>query len=329
MSPNLENSELVIENKLATIKRGDVIVFDATHEDPQIKSGHKDYVKRVIAVAGDTVEHRGANLYVNEGWQRYGIGKCLLNWARQAVNEPLELKVVVANLDAQRFYDREGFVPVRKSQLVKPQNVTYRDEPQNQQVRAADDDISAFDFIMTGLYSLMTRYVDEITSINRKRRVIQAQFAEKKRTTQQMNDLLHLQTQMIYIQNSLANNHAMLDNYRTDFKKTLQDFELEHIDDVRVEVGQAEHMANLAMEVINSVSDALGNLSNRDLNWTMKVLTVYSIVLTVRDNCQWLLWRERQVATICCGTKWLVGHISHYRCLDGDCEPAVDVEWVL
>jgi len=51
----------------------------------------------------------------------------LLNWARQAVNEPLELKVVVANLDAQRFYDREGFVPVRKSQLVKPQNVTYRD----------------------------------------------------------------------------------------------------------------------------------------------------------------------------------------------------------
>ena len=65
MWPSLENSELVIENKLATIKRGDVIVFDATHEDPQIKSGHKDYVKRVIAVAGDTVEHRGANLYVN------------------------------------------------------------------------------------------------------------------------------------------------------------------------------------------------------------------------------------------------------------------------
>jgi GNAT superfamily N-acetyltransferase len=66
-------------------------------------------------------------LFVKEGWQRYGIGKCLLNWARQVVNEPLELKVVVANLDAQRFYDREGFVPVRKSQLVKPQNVTYRD----------------------------------------------------------------------------------------------------------------------------------------------------------------------------------------------------------
>ncbi|MCC7669175.1 magnesium transporter CorA [Leuconostoc pseudomesenteroides] len=175
-------------------------------------------------------------------------------------------------------------------------------EPQNQQVRAADDDISAFDFIMTGLYSLMTRYVDEITDINRKRRVIQAQFADKKRTTQQMNDLLHLQTQMIYIQNSLANNHAMLDNYRTDFKKTLQDFELEHIDDVRVEVGQAEHMANLAMEVINSVIDALGNLSNRDLNWTMKVLTVYSIVLTVPtivsgfygENVKWLPFAAAQ-----------------------------------
>ena len=82
----------------------------------------------------------------------------------------------------------------------------------------------------------------------------------------------------------------------------MQAFELEHIDDVRVEVGQAEHMADLAMAVINSVSDAYGNLSNRDLNWTMKVLTVYSIVLTVPtivsgfygENVKWLPFADIQ-----------------------------------
>ena len=65
MNPNLDNGELVVESKISTVKRGNVIVFDATNEDPQIKSGHKDYVKRVIAVGGDIVSHKGANLYVN------------------------------------------------------------------------------------------------------------------------------------------------------------------------------------------------------------------------------------------------------------------------
>ncbi|MGO3318847.1 MAG: magnesium transporter CorA family protein [Leuconostoc carnosum] len=169
-------------------------------------------------------------------------------------------------------------------------------DPQNRQKRHDDTEISAVDFVMTGLYSLMTRYVEQVTEINRKRRIIQAQFGQQKRTTKQMNELLRLQTQMIYIQNSLANNHVMLDVFKKDFQKTLLTFEIEHIDDVRVEVGQAEHMANLALTVINSISDAYGNLSNRDLNWTMKVLTVYSIVLTVPtivsgfygENVKWL-----------------------------------------
>ncbi|MEX0381645.1 magnesium transporter CorA family protein [Leuconostoc sp. MS02] len=175
-------------------------------------------------------------------------------------------------------------------------------DPKNRQKRGNDNEISAIDFVMTGLYSLMTRYVSQVTEINRKRRVIQAQLGHHKRTTKQMNDLLRLQTQMIYIQNSLANNHVMLNAFKQDFKTKIAHFEEEHIDDVRVEVGQAEHMADIAMAVINSVSDAYGNLSNRDLNWTMKVLTVYSIVLTVPtivsgfygENVKWLPFAAAQ-----------------------------------
>ena len=175
-------------------------------------------------------------------------------------------------------------------------------DPKNRQKRGKDNEISAIDFVMTGLYSLMTRYVTQLTEVNRNRRVIQAQLGHHKRTTKQMNDLLRLQTQTIYIQNSLANNHVMLDAFKQDFKTKIAHFEVEHIDDVRVEVGQAEHMADLAMAVITSVSDAYGNLSNRDLNWTMKVLTVYSIVLTVPtivsgfygENVKWLPFAASQ-----------------------------------
>ncbi|CAM3207659.1 signal peptidase I [Leuconostoc rapi] len=65
MRPNLEDKQVIIENKRATIRRGDVIIFNATDEDPQLKSQHYDYVKRVIGVAGDQIVHRGSDLYVN------------------------------------------------------------------------------------------------------------------------------------------------------------------------------------------------------------------------------------------------------------------------
>ncbi|MGX7051579.1 signal peptidase I [Leuconostoc palmae] len=65
MMPNLQNKELVILSKISSYQRGDVIVFDARDEDPRIKSGEKDYVKRIIGIPGDTVSYKNSNLYVN------------------------------------------------------------------------------------------------------------------------------------------------------------------------------------------------------------------------------------------------------------------------
>lgn len=42
MTPNLQNNELVILNKIAKYQRGDVVVFDARQEDPRI-----DLVKKI------------------------------------------------------------------------------------------------------------------------------------------------------------------------------------------------------------------------------------------------------------------------------------------
>ncbi|QEA59034.1 GNAT family N-acetyltransferase [Leuconostoc koreense] len=66
-------------------------------------------------------------LFIKEGWNGCGIGAKLLDWARNQVMQALELKVVTANVAAQRFYEREGFLVVGKSVLSKPQNLTYRD----------------------------------------------------------------------------------------------------------------------------------------------------------------------------------------------------------
>lgn len=66
MEPNLLNNQYVGVNRLGDIQRGDVVVFDARQEDPRIKPGNKDYVKRIIGLPGDTVAYRAGNLYVND-----------------------------------------------------------------------------------------------------------------------------------------------------------------------------------------------------------------------------------------------------------------------
>jgi signal peptidase I len=61
MMPTLENGERLIVNKLIYYiqdpKPGDIIVFHATKE--------KDYIKRVIATEGQTVEMKNDQLYID------------------------------------------------------------------------------------------------------------------------------------------------------------------------------------------------------------------------------------------------------------------------
>ncbi|WP_461240066.1 signal peptidase I [Paucilactobacillus sp. N302-9] len=92
MQPNLENNERVFVYKQSTIHRGSVVVFDAFGVDPGATQKKTDYVKRVIALPGDTVSSKNGNLYVNgkkvkqnyiSGTERStGTG----NWTMQSVS---------------------------------------------------------------------------------------------------------------------------------------------------------------------------------------------------------------------------------------------------
>lgn len=59
MVPTLHDHDRLILNKVSTVDRFDVIVFDAP-DDPG-----KQYIKRVIGLPGDTVEVQDDQLYIN------------------------------------------------------------------------------------------------------------------------------------------------------------------------------------------------------------------------------------------------------------------------
>lgn len=62
MMPTLQNADRMIVSKISNyvgeLDRGDIIVFHATES--------KDYIKRVIAIPGDTLEYRDDTLYLND-----------------------------------------------------------------------------------------------------------------------------------------------------------------------------------------------------------------------------------------------------------------------
>ncbi|HCS93679.1 MAG: signal peptidase I [Bavariicoccus seileri] len=59
MYPTLKNGERVFANKLESINRFDVVVFDAP-------DANEEYVKRVIGIPGDEITHLDGKLFVND-----------------------------------------------------------------------------------------------------------------------------------------------------------------------------------------------------------------------------------------------------------------------
>jgi Mg2+ and Co2+ transporter CorA len=92
---------------------------------------------------------------------------------------------------------------------------------------------------------------------------------------------MSLQTDLIYLINSLQTDYTLLTTLKNHDHNNLNSRQIERIEDVEVELKQALDTSKLSQEVTSSVANAFDNVANANLNWTMKLLTVSSIVLTV------------------------------------------------
>lgn len=65
-----------------------------------------------VALGGDGLVNA---LYVGDGFRRRGIGGHLIAHAKKVLGEQVQLWTFQANKDAQRFYERHGFMEINRT----------------------------------------------------------------------------------------------------------------------------------------------------------------------------------------------------------------------
>lgn len=142
------------------------------------------------------------------------------------------------------------------------------------------DNLTPLDVVFKTLYQLAIQFFDYINNINSIRTKIQRN-PEGSTNKKSINQLLNLQTNLVYFLTSLSANNDMLTMLKRKLGKSFSDEDNDILEDIIVEIQQGLSMAEMADQAAQQVASAYSNLLDNNLNTTMKFLTVFSIVLTV------------------------------------------------
>ena len=90
-----------------------------------------------------------------------------------------------------------------------------------------------------------------------------------------------LETDIVYLETSLAANHAVIDRMSRSSRLIVDDDDKELFEDLLIEFKQAEEMAGIYKQLISSTSDLFSNVMDNGLNVTMKWLAAITIILSI------------------------------------------------
>jgi Mg2+ and Co2+ transporter CorA len=140
---------------------------------------------------------------------------------------------------------------------------------------------SAYSCLFDMLFTVTETYFPIVESANARRVRISTDL-RKKTTKEGLIALSDLGVGLVYLVSSARRNLVVLEQLRlqTVYRK-MDDFERERLDDIIIEARQVVEQTSLASQILEQVSGMFNNILNNNLNDTIKVLTVISLVLTV------------------------------------------------
>lgn len=144
-----------------------------------------------------------------------------------------------------------------------------------------DLNISLYQFLFSSLFLIADSFFPLVEEVNSERVRINVRLREKT-TNKNLLALSDLEIGLVYLVTASRQNVVLLEQLKAlQIYRLLTADEKEQLDDALIEAKQAVEMTKLASQILDQLSGTYNNLLNNNLNDTMKLLTIWSLLLTV------------------------------------------------
>lgn len=172
--------------------------------------------------------------------------------------------------------------------FIKDQRIITISNEENQyiidgmrEILAAEKNYSIHSFLFECPYFITTSYFPIVESMVQERNRLTKELRERT-TKDNLLALSDVETGTAYFLTSAKQNVLLLEQFRLGrVVRGLTDDEVDELEDVQIEAKQLVEMTELSSQILEQLGSTFNNVLNNNLNETMRVLTVLSIILTI------------------------------------------------
>ena len=135
-------------------------------------------------------------------------------------------------------------------------------------------------FFLQVLLHVSQRYLVCLRSINRQLREFERTLRKTMRNSELMK-MLGLEKSLVYFSTSLKGVESTATKIKSGRIIDLYEDDKELLDDVMLEIKQAEEMCTISTNILNGITDTFSSVINNNLNFTMRTLTLITLIMAI------------------------------------------------
>lgn len=136
-----------------------------------------------------------------------------------------------------------------------------------------------FDLVLKLLLSSSVWFLEYLKQVNQRIKLAEDNL-EKSIKNEELQALLHFEKCLVYFITSLKGNNVLFQRIK-NIKAEELNFDIELLEDVEIELKQAQEMSKIYSDILTGMMDAYASVISNNLNVVMKRLTSISIILMI------------------------------------------------
>ena len=136
-----------------------------------------------------------------------------------------------------------------------------------------------FDLVLKLLLSSSVWFLKYLKQVNQKIKLAEDNL-EKSIKNEELQALLQIETCLVFFMTSLKGNDILLHRIK-NIKSQREHFDLDLLEDVEIELRQAQETTNIYSDILTGTMDAYASVISNNMNTIMKQMTSISIILMI------------------------------------------------